>query len=445
MPARKSLKIAFPILLVFVSLNGWSKQNDSFRPLAIPLVIHDPYFSIWSMTDCLGEDWTRHWTGRAQALMAMVRIDDEAYRLMGREPPRVPAMNQTGFQVLAFGLQEQPVLEKSGDDLRIDWGYFYLAVPRQEGLAARLCGYQESREGFIQTGQLPPSDDLRFPRPVEDRYPVAAAALDFGTVGEKSVSRFLLPAYDDQFSIEYFYRKTRPFWRSKDWGASDLLEAAARDYAGLTQRCQKFDEELVADMLKAGGEKYARLATLAYRQSLAAHKLAVDIDGTPLFFPKENFSNGCIPTVDVIYPESPMYLLFNTQLLRALLVPVLDYAQSPKWKFPFAPHDLGTYPKANGQVYGGGAKSEEDQMPVEESGNMLLMIAALTKVENKADFASFLNPVYDFLNNTPDRVPLTDWYWAHDGKQVGFQARPVVGGVFVKMMADPVLLQKWSR
>ena len=84
--------------------------------------------------------------------------------------------------------------------------------------------------------------------------------------------------------------------------------------------------ELMADMTKVGGEKYARLAALAYRQTLAAHKLVADFDGTPMFFPKENFSNGCISTVDVIYPSSPFPLLFNPTLVRAQLEPVMQYA-----------------------------------------------------------------------------------------------------------------------
>src|SRR5262249_33919055 len=103
--------------------------------------------------------------------------------------------------------------------------------------------------------------------------------------------------------------------------------------------------------------------------------------------------NGCIATVDVTCPSCPFFLLFNTRLLAGQLIPILDYASMPRWKHPYAPHDLGTYPKANGQVYGGGEKSDKNQMPVEECGNMLLMTAALARTDRSAELAKRYRPL----------------------------------------------------
>ena len=166
-----------------------------------------------------------------------------------------------------------------------------------------------------------------------------------------------------------------------------MLLQAELDYPSLEERGNKFDAELMADMVKVGGEDYGYLTSLVFRQTIAAHKLVADVDGTPMLFSKENDSNGCIDTVDVTYPSSPFFLLFNPELLKAQLEPLMRYAALPRWRFPFAPHDLGTYPLANGQVYGGGETNEVDQMPVEESGNLILMIAALERSEGNWDFA----------------------------------------------------------
>jgi len=294
---------------------------------------------------------------------------------------------------LKIGTQEQPVLERTGDNRRIDWGYAYLAAPEGPGVSSVAASDKAARGEFVKSGRLPEKDDTKMPRPAEKDWPVLALAFDLGEVRQDAVARHLSIAYDDGYSIELMEQRLRPYWRRQGMTAEQLIETAEKELPALRERCARFDANLSKALEQAGGPKYERMAVLAYRHSFAAQKIVADAQGNPLMFPKENFSNGCISTVDVIYPAAPIFLYLNTALLKAQLKPVLDYAASPRWKWPFAPHDLGTYPKANGQVYGGGEKTEENQMPVEESANLLLLLAGIAKADGNAAFSQTYWPV----------------------------------------------------
>jgi hypothetical protein len=548
--------------------------------------------------------WTVHSTdGSAHTVSVYYGNSAELVVNTADEAVEWSRLTSGDLNVLRMGSQAQPVLAKSGDDLRIDWGYLYAAAPAVPGVYAALASSAALHRAFIDNGQLP-ADEQNTPQPAGNRVPQMAFAFDLGQVGGDPVTRHLILAYDDLYSIEYFHQRLRPWWRRNGEEAAGLLSSAERDFDRLLRESEQFDSELMADLTKVGGEKYAHIAALAYRQSLAAHKLVAAPDGQrPYYFPKENFSCGCISTVDVIYPAAPLLLLLNPQLVEASLAPVMDYVKAGKWPFPYAPHDLGTYPLANGRD-----PSKIETMPVEESGNMLILFAAIDKsagsavfsdryasilkqwadylaekgldpenqlctddfaghlahntnlsikailglgayaqilemqgknesarlyrnkaqefakrwvemandgdhyrlafdkpgtwsqnynlvwdkilglnlfpaevaqkeiafyenhlnayglpldnrktytkvdwefwiatlAESPGDWEKLISPIYDWINQSPTRVPLTDWYWTRDGAQVGFQARSVVGGIFIKMLSDPEVWKSWA-
>jgi hypothetical protein len=66
-----------------------------------------------------------------------------------------------------------------------------------------------------------------------------------------------------------------------------------------------------------------------------------------------------------------------------------------------------------------------------------------TLADNQEDFGALIAPLRRFINESPSRVPLTDWYWTLDGKQTGFQARSVVGGVYIPLIAHAEMWKKW--
>ena len=500
---NQKIKLTATLLALVTLSTLLPLRGETLRPPSVPLVACDPYFSIWSPSDNLSESDTVHWTGSPHRLTSQVRIDGKFFRLMGKEPSTLPVLEQKGLEVLPtrtiytfegqglrvtmtfmtatlpddlmiysrpltyltwkveatdgkthevsinfgasgeiavnkssqmvnlrqatlgklralqIGSEEQAVLEKRGDDLRIDWGYFYVAAPL---LQHPSLGESQPRG---------PGANVK----AEMLFTIDAP------VGKSAVSRWLMLAYDDQFSIQYFRRNLKPYWRRDGDDAAALLARAAQEYSSLTARCEKFDDDFMKSLSKSGGSQYAQLCALAYRQCCAANKVVVDANGQPLMFPKENFSNGCIGTVDVIYPMAPQFLLFSPSLAKAMMVPILDYAASSRWKWPFAPHDLGTYPLANGQVYGGGERTEQNQMPVEETGNMLLLLAALADVEGNADFCIAYWPILekwaDYLKAKgfdPENQLCTDDFAGHLAHNVNLSAKAICGlGAFAKL------------
>src|SRR5207237_1251563 len=167
---------------------------------------------------------------------------------------------------------------------------------------------------------------VSFPVAVKYIEPVSAFSFDLGDVADRPVSRTVMLAYDEVYAIQLMGKPLRPFWRHSGMEPAALLETAAKQFDELRGRCQKFDQELTDDLTKAGGESYARIGALAYRQALAGCGYAAGEHGEPLVFTKENTSNGCISTVDVQYPACPLFLLFSPTLMEGHLTPVFEYA-----------------------------------------------------------------------------------------------------------------------
>jgi len=322
----------------------------------------------------------------------------------------------------AVGTTKQPVLATAGDNVRIDWGYAYLAAP---GAALGSGDPQQLKLEFAKTGLLPPAGPAG---PAPAQRVVQAAVLDLGKVAATPAEQHLLLGYDEQYAVRYFGQNLRPWWRRDPAMTMDkALQVAEADYPRLRQKASEFDKKLYAEAQAAGGQKYADLCQLAYRQAIAAHTVVAGPKGELFFFSKENFSNGSIGTVDVTYPSEPLFLLYNNELAKGMLRFIFDYSESGRWKKDFPAHDVGTYPLANGQTYG-------EDMPVEEAGNMLILTAAAVRMDGKPDFARehwpTLTKWVGFLKRDgfdPANQLSTDDFAGHLARNVNLSAKAIMG------------------
>ena len=299
----------------------------------------------------------------------------------------VPIIAETGsadgIKYLRTGTVEQNYLSRHGDDLRIDWGYFYLAPADGKGTLAVTKG-QLSRSFFARSGKVDTKTFGKQKTITSDNYVaqdiVLAYSADLGKL-KKDKSLTMLLAYDDVYSIKYLEQNLRPYWNRKgDNKITREMSRAAKDMDKIMARCRDFEQSMLSDAQACGGTEYADLCASAYRQAVSAHKLLEGPSGDIFFISKENFSNGCAGTVDVSYPSIPLFLYYNNELAKGLLNHVFEYAESTAWNNVWAPHDVGRYPIAYGQHYG-------NWMPLEECGNMLLMTAAIVQQDPEASYA----------------------------------------------------------
>lgn len=420
------------------------------RMPAIPLITIDPYFSVWT-TESANKQTAYHWTGKPNTILGLVKIDGEEHIFLGRRPEikempivsidadalsskfvyknekiRLTAvytspliatdlylssrpvsylnvsyesvdgnehtvsvkicvseelvLNTEGegravsknvdienISCIRMGNGIQKVLNRAGDDIRIDWGYFYLAV-KGDG-----CVDSTVVQNYVGWGKNAKDIPL------------------YAVYAEKELKNdaLFMFAYDDIESITYFGENLKAYWKKDGKDIVDVIKESAEDYQEIMERCNAFAKDMYDKAYSLGGEKYAELVSLAYRQVMAAHKLVKDNDGNNLYISKECYSNGCAATVDVTYPSSPMYLYYNVELLKGMLRPILKMVRTDLWKdVDFAPHDVGTYPILNGQVYYAGPThiNVSGQMPVEECGNMLILLSAICQKENSTGF-----------------------------------------------------------
>ncbi len=289
---------------------------------------------------------------------------------------------ETGnIDFIKAGTTQQPILQKKGDNLRIDWGYVYLAASKSENSSISLGNYFDTKTAFAENGKVA-SGENELTTKMNQSMPAMACVESLGEVSQKPSGGYLMIGDDDVESIQYFGTNLKAWWTNNGAVTFDqALQAASNEHDQVMDRCADFDNQLWKETLAAGGKNYADLCVLAFRQSIAAHKLVKDTTGNILFLSKENFSNGSIGTVDVTYPSAPLFLKYNPDLLKGMLNPIFYFSESGKWTKPFAAHDVGTYPQANGQTYGG-------DMPVEECGNMIILTTAIAHMEGNADYAA---------------------------------------------------------
>lgn len=458
-----------------------------------PLITVDPFFSIWSKTDKLYDSDTELWCGLKKRLKGTVNIDGKVYRFMGLGNEYIipqtsleikPYITSYTFENSDFTLKVKfwtPLLLDNLYDLSLPCSFIeydiYFCDDKPHSISVSLSMNEEFcyniRKNVIkEIVTLPCGKAARMGRktqkPIYKSGDVTAADWGYFYIfgGEPGLNKnsihsvqsakaknkcfFMhILAFDDIYSIEYMGIKYKALWTEKHNSIDEAINYCFINRNELYSRIKNQNKMILNDA-KEFGSDYCNILTAAARQVLAAHKLFRDCKGELLYFSKECNSNGCINTVDVTYPAIPMFLLYRPELVKAMLTGIFEFSGTKAWRNSFAPHDIGQYPIANGQVYGlnrlyyhrkkelykikKNVLNPACHMPIEECGNMLITSYVYYLVTNDK---SQLKDNYDFLKKWANYLIgcgvvlenqlCTDDFAGHSEKNINLAIKSIMG------------------
>ncbi|KAJ5894924.1 hypothetical protein N7495_006615 [Penicillium taxi] len=228
---------------------------------------------------------------------------------------------------------------------------------------------------------------------------VVAFAHDLGKTAASSAVTFAIGHVREE-SINFLGTTQTGYYRATYADTVDAVSHFLDDYSAANTESTAFDKLIQKTGLSSYGSNYSDILALTVRQVYGAIEVTVPLESfdtsSTRAFIKEISSDGNINTIDVIYAAFPIFYVLSPNYIKLLLGPVFEYQASDAYSKSYAVHDLGAnYPNATGHLSNG------ESMPIEESGNLILLTYAYQKASGNTDlsttYASQLKQYAEYL------------------------------------------------
>ncbi|TQS34475.1 hypothetical protein Golomagni_05139 [Golovinomyces magnicellulatus] len=294
-------------------------------------------------------------------------------------------------QVASHKVYQKNQVEFNADyaDDGAHWGNWYWSTTESNSMTYQSGPDRIVRENFKANGRLPNTQDSNF-RNVSTDWPVFAFAHDLGKIRRDPVTTLFTIVHAQNRGV-FFNGRSEPdgvpsLWTGFFSSETEMVNFFHKDRSNETGATH---DKISVDSISVAGDDYGIITSLSARQIFASMQL-MGTPNKPYLFLKEISSNGNCQTVDVIFPTFPALLYLNPVLVKLLLEPLYENQEAGKYPNTYAIHDLGAhYPQFIGHPSG-----DDQAMPLEECGNMIIM--TLSYAQRTEDYA-YLSAHYPIL------------------------------------------------